>query len=73
VAPDNVIQLFDRAEYRVRERPSGPGDAVITERRRDTHRHGELSFVLDPWVPETRSGLCEPKEAQGGLRAASPR
>jgi hypothetical protein len=33
VTPDDVITLFDGSEYRVLERPSGPGDAIITEFR----------------------------------------
>jgi hypothetical protein len=33
VASDDVIKLFDGSEYRVLERPSGPGDAVIMEFR----------------------------------------
>jgi mannose-6-phosphate isomerase-like protein (cupin superfamily) len=33
VASDDVIRLFDGSEYRVLERPSGPGDAVIMEFR----------------------------------------
>jgi mannose-6-phosphate isomerase-like protein (cupin superfamily) len=33
VAPDDVIRLFDGSEYRVLERPSGPGDAVVMEFR----------------------------------------
>jgi mannose-6-phosphate isomerase-like protein (cupin superfamily) len=33
VAPDDVIRLFDGSEYRMLERPSRPGDAVIMEFR----------------------------------------
>jgi mannose-6-phosphate isomerase-like protein (cupin superfamily) len=33
MAPDDVIRIFDGSEYRVLERPRGPGDAVIMEFR----------------------------------------
>jgi mannose-6-phosphate isomerase-like protein (cupin superfamily) len=33
MASDDVITLFDGSEYRVLERPSGPGDAVVMEFR----------------------------------------
>jgi mannose-6-phosphate isomerase-like protein (cupin superfamily) len=37
VAHDDVIRLFDGSEYRVLERPSGPGDPVIMEYRLPDH------------------------------------
>jgi mannose-6-phosphate isomerase-like protein (cupin superfamily) len=37
VAPDDVISFFDGTEYRVLERPSGPGDPVIMEFRLPDH------------------------------------
>jgi mannose-6-phosphate isomerase-like protein (cupin superfamily) len=33
VEPDDVITLFDGSEYRMLQRPSGPGDAIVMEFR----------------------------------------
>jgi mannose-6-phosphate isomerase-like protein (cupin superfamily) len=45
VTPDEVIRLFDGSEYRVLERPSGPGDAVIMEFRLPDRRGAPLPHV----------------------------
>jgi mannose-6-phosphate isomerase-like protein (cupin superfamily) len=45
VASDDVITLFDGSEYRVLERPSGPGDPVIMEFRLPDHCAEPLPHV----------------------------
>jgi mannose-6-phosphate isomerase-like protein (cupin superfamily) len=44
-ASDDVITLFDGTEYRVLERPSGPGDAIVMEFRLPDHCAQPLTHV----------------------------
>jgi mannose-6-phosphate isomerase-like protein (cupin superfamily) len=45
VAPDDVITLFDGSEYRVLERPSGPGDPILVGFRVPDHCAEPLPHV----------------------------
>jgi mannose-6-phosphate isomerase-like protein (cupin superfamily) len=45
VTPDDVITLFDGSEYRILERPSGPGDGILIEFRVPDHAGQPLTHV----------------------------